>query len=206
MHVRITSGPIGVEDALFGLGLSYGVTSGRSFNTFRTSKEFNQTADVAKKLAHQQGGHNKFLETIVLWLDITAPRYWWQEFDTYRVGITKQSESTMHTIMQRPLDERDFEEGFYDEVIVKRLNRYIAELKEDKDAFMKVKSYLPEGYLQRRIISVNCKTLQNMWYQRRNHKLKEWRQLFISIVDALEVHPYADLVRYFLFSNEYTRI
>lgn len=206
MHVRITSGPVGVEDALFGLGLSYGVTSGRSFNTFRTSAEFNQTAEVAKKLAHQQGGHNKFLETIVLWLDISAPRYWWQEFDTYRVGVTKQSESTIHTIMQRPLDERDFESGYYDEVIVKHLNKYIAEMKEDKDAFMKVKSLLPEGYLQRRIVSVNCKTLQNMWYQRRNHTLREWRQLFISIADSLEVSPYADLVRYFLFSNEYARM
>jgi len=64
---------------------------------------------VAQKLAFRGDGHNKFLESIVLWLDITAPRYWWQQFDTYRAGVSKQSASTMHTMTRRALTQEDFE-------------------------------------------------------------------------------------------------
>ncbi len=85
----------GYDEAILGLSLSYGTD-------IDTAKE------TAKRLAPKDGGHNKFLESIYLWLDITAPRYWWQEADTYRLS-TKQSESTMHTILRRDLEQSDFE-------------------------------------------------------------------------------------------------
>ena len=89
MDVQIMA-ECGVVEAMVGLSLSYGV-----------GKSYEEMLEVAKKLYNKDGGHNKFLESIVVWLNIDAPRYWWQQFDTYRVGTTKQSGSTMHTIMKR---------------------------------------------------------------------------------------------------------
>uniref|UniRef100_A0A6H1ZN30 Uncharacterized protein n=1 Tax=viral metagenome TaxID=1070528 RepID=A0A6H1ZN30_9ZZZZ len=129
---------------------------------------------IAKKLARRNGGHNKFLESIVVWLDITAPRYFWQQFDSYRVGITKQSESTMHTLLKRELMLEDFEA--IDPVILKRVNMYI----EKKNLEM-AKKLLPESFLQRRIVCTNYKTLYTMYMQRRKHKLSEWRRFCIFL-------------------------
>ena len=95
----------GYEWALRGIGKSYGVT------------DYEQLKKVAKRLAPKDGGHNKFLESMVVWLDIRAPRYWWQEFDTYRVGTTKQSESTIHTIAKKKLTQEDFEDDILDDAI-----------------------------------------------------------------------------------------
>lgn len=183
MKVEIIKGPCGVKEALFGLGLSYGKTSGMSFDEFDPET----MVEVANKLAHRQGGHNKFLESITLWLDITAPRYWWAEFDTYRVGVTKQSESTMHTIMKRELTQDDFAEPINEEFILFALNVRIYRYNHTEDPvqreeiFREIKGMLPEGFLQRRIVYLNAKTLQNMYHQRKNHKLKEWREFFACI-------------------------
>lgn len=144
----------GVDEALLGLSLSYG-------------KEPNIT--VANRLAHKQGGHNKFLESIVVWLDITAARYWWQQFDTYRVGTTKQSESTMHTLLRDNLTQEDFEDGIH-EGFLDSLNYW--RLMKD---WVTLKRHLPESFLQRRIVCTNYKVLQNMETQRRSHRLEEWQ-------------------------------
>ena len=118
MLTKIISGPTFIYDAMLGLGLSYGTTSYMTLKTLMKHTDvFNSLISLAKKLAWKQGGHNKFLETITLCLDITAPRYWWQEFDTYRVGVTKQSESTMHTIINKPFETIDFESGCPIEVL-----------------------------------------------------------------------------------------
>ena len=74
----------GYQEALLGLSLSY-------------EQSLDKMPAVAERLAQRDNGHNKFLESIVVWLDVIAPRYWWQEFDTYRIGVSKQSSSTMHT-------------------------------------------------------------------------------------------------------------
>jgi hypothetical protein len=152
----------GYEEALLGLSLS-----------------FNQPVDkmepVATRLCHKDGGHNKFLETLAVWLDVTAPRYWWQQFDTYRVGMTKQSESTMHTLLRRPLTQDDFE-GEIHPATVDRLNALIATKEFDQ-----VKRELPEAFLQRRIVCTNYKTLRHMLVQRASHRLSEW-QAFIGAV------------------------
>jgi len=131
---------------------------------------------IANFLAKKNGGHNKFLESICVWIDITAPRYFWQQFDSYRIGITKQSESTMHTLLKRKLTLQDFET--IDPVILKRVNLYIAE----KNLEM-AKKLLPESFLQRRIVCTNYKTLYTMYKQRRKHRLQEW-QMFCDFLET----------------------
>lgn len=163
----------GCEQALFGMSLSYD-----------KPYFFPTQYKVALKLAGKDGGHNKFLESMQVWIDITAPRYWWQQFDTYRVGTTKQSESTMHTILQRELTEADFEDILPD--ILEIINYYI----RNKD-FDTVKKNLPESFLQRRIVCTNYKVLRNMILQRKTHKLKEW-QIFIN--DILCQVQYTDFL------------
>lgn len=195
MQTRIISGPEFVAEALFGIGLSFGLTSGiKSVAKFKGAPEYSRLMKVARGLAHKQGGHNKFLETIMFTLDIDAPRYWWSQFDTYRVGISKQSESTMHTIMAREITDDDFEDGMF-EHITEELNAirsdYLkAEAEGDEEAktrcFMDMKAALPEAFLQRRIVVVNLKTLQNMYMQRKNHRLPQWHKFFEDIGAQLE--------------------
>ena len=97
--------------------------------------------------------------------------------DTYRVGVTKQSGSTMHTILRRPLCQADFEGGVDPEILV-ALNGLI----ERKD-FRRVKANLPEGFLQRRVVGTNYKALRHIIGQRYNHRLPEW-QFFVQQVLA----------------------
>lgn len=176
--------------AIFGLGLSYGITSDMRYlqgcnvwdNNPWDTLQRESCWKLAKKLAHKQGGHNKFLESITLTLDITAPRYWWQEFDTYRIGVTKQSESTIHTLTKRDLTDGDFivppskyqlEE--LNALIHKYKNPDLDKHPAEKHAiFMRIKALLPEGFLQRRIVVLNAKTLQNIIAQRIDHILDEW--------------------------------
>lgn len=186
----------GYEAALLGLGLSYGKTSNISFEKMKyehAEKAFhgNESCSiisglykVATKLAHKQGGHNKFLESIMVWVDVTAPLYWWKQADTYRTS-TKQSESTMHTIMKRKLGVDDFE-GYI--VInmndtVENINKLIS--KKDFDA---VNALLPQSFLQRRIWCMSYKTLQNIFIQRNSHKLKEWHYFCDEVIKQSQ-HP-----------------
>ena len=136
---------------------------------------------VADRLACMDGGHNKFLESIVVWLDITAPRYWWSQFDTYRVGVTKQSESTMHTIMKRGLTEDDFEDKLFGHTyLIHTLNDAIK-----AGLFDTVKALLPESFLQRRIVCTNYKALRNIYHQRKNHRLSQWQMFTHALEDQL---------------------
>ena len=110
MTVRIETtviGEYGYEQSLMGLGLSFGLTADTSFEDLKAEarsckdSKIGKLAKVALKLAPKDGGHNKFLESMQVWIDINAPRYWWSEFDTYRVGTSKQSASTMHTLVKQ---------------------------------------------------------------------------------------------------------
>lgn len=194
MKTRVISGPEFVTEALFGIGLSFGLTSDMDrVRTLVHTPMYERLIKVARGLAHKQGGHNKFLETIMFTLDVDAPRYWWQEFDTYRVGVTKQSESTMHTMMSRPFRHEDFQHALPDHIL-ESLNMLqgefvLAKEKGDeeamKDYFKTLKNCLPEGFLQRRVVCINAKTLQNMYMQRKNHRLPEWRYFFDSISSYL---------------------
>lgn len=217
MRTSIISGPEFVTEALFGIGLSYGITSDiKNVHQLKDTPEYDRLMNVARGLAHKQGGHNKFLETIMFTLDVRAPRYWWQEFDAYRVGITKQSESTMHTIMARELTKDDFEGAVFDDTLERlnalRRNYFITKEREGSDSygahreFMFMKALLPEGFLQRRIVAVNAKALQNVYLQRRNHRLPEWGQFFGSIHETLTecgaVEKESDLALYCIFGED----
>jgi hypothetical protein len=159
----------GWAEALLGLSLSY---------------NSQPSTIVAKRLAHKGGGHSKFLESMQVWLDVDAPRYWWSQADTYRVGCSKQSESTMHTILKHYLDQDDFEGGC-DETVLYLLNNAI----QRKD-FLWAKRHLPESFLQRRIWNVNYMVLQNIVRQRKGHKLPEWGLFIASVVGQVEFPHY----------------
>lgn len=137
------------------------------------ARSFNQNpqhmSEVAMRLSPKDLGHNKFLESMVVWLDIEAPRFWWSEFDTYRVGITKQSDSTMHTLKKSALTQDNFEYEIPDDYL-KHLNRLITE----NSGIDKIKNDLPDGFLQGRTVCTNYKVLRNIILQRRNHKLPQW--------------------------------
>lgn len=199
MTVRVEE-EVGLTQALYGVGLSYGLTSHMTLEEFVKSGVlndkggvFDRVSQVAAKLSGKDGGHNKFLEAIAVWLNINAPRYWWQEFDTYRVGVTKQSESTIHTITHKYLTASDFC-GRVNSVQIELLNTLIkkwrncSDKERKEDYFIDIKEALPEGFLQRRLVVTNYKTLRNIYFQRRNHKLPHWH-FFIQQVLAEVLDP-----------------
>lgn len=212
MKTAIISGPHFVTEALFGIGLSYGLTSDiENVKDLERAECYDRLMQIARGLAHKPGGgHNKFLETITLTLDVKAPRYWWQEFDTYRVGVSKQSESTMHTIMARELTDDDFEGGTFDHILdeLNAIRRDYLVAKEKGDAeeerrcFLDMKSALPEGFLQRRIVCLNAKALQNMYTQRKDHRLPEWRSFFDAIKEQMPGMMYGQFVSYCIFGGD----
>ncbi len=157
----------GYKQALLGLSLSYGNPK-------------TDTVSVAKKLYNKDGGHSKFLESIVVWLDITATRGFWQHFDTYRVGTTKQSESTMHDGTKFAITQDDFLLPIPQETL-DRLN-HLVEIKD----FDSLSNERPEGWLQRRIVCTNYKVLRNMVGQRKSHKKKEWKIFIEQLFEQLE--------------------
>lgn len=185
MKVKVIS-ESGYTEALFGLGLSYGLTSDFEFAEFdlnldgRTDEAYSRLTKLVPKLAHRDGGHNKFLESIIVWLDIDAPRYWWSEFDTYRVGMTKQSESTMHTLRKRELTPEDFEGP----ISGKSLDG-INELIKAGFNIEVMKNALPEGFLQRRIVCTNYKSLRGMVWQREDHRLSQWKYFCHQLLEQL---------------------
>jgi len=145
----------------------------------------NRDKKLLKRLLDKDSDErSKFLRFIIAQFEMKAPRYFWQQFDTYRIGVEKGSESTMHTIMKRNLSQEDFVEGMNEEIIG-FLNFYINE-----NQFDYVKKHLPEGFLQIRDVSVSYQTLRRMYKQRRHHKLKEWQKF----CDELEAFPEAWLL------------
>lgn len=194
MNVKVVD-EFGYAEALFGIGLSFGLTSGQKVSEFRQVKiyggerkaTYDRLERVAKSLAHKGNGESKFLESMTVYLDITAPRYWWSEFDTYRVGITKQSESTMHTATKRHLTEEDFEGGCVNSIYLDYLNKIV-----DTKNLISLKMALPESFLQRRIVVTNYKVLQNMYRQRKNHRLKEWHIFCDALLSQLEHNDFIE--------------
>ena len=178
----------GVNEALLGLGLSYGFTS--SYDKWEDVPEGEQTriTIIAQRLAGKGGGEDKFLRMVQYWWSVTAPRYWWSEADTYKVATVAQSESTMHTIMHRELTQKDFERPISHPYLY-HLNLLIKKYKEtkDKELFFQLKNGLPEGFLQRRIWQLSLAQMLNIYRQRKSHRLQEWRQ----VCDAFVKHtPY----------------
>jgi hypothetical protein len=184
MMVKII-GEFGYEQALYGLGLSYGLTSGISYEEFiKNNSLLNKLSMTAFTLYKKEAGHNKFLESIQIWLDVIAPRYWWSEADTYRIGETKQSESTMHTLLKKPFTQDMFEFPIPDDIL-SMLESY-----RNSRKFDLIKNILPEGFLQRRVWNLNYKVLRNIISQRRNHKLVQWKYFCDYLMNNLRYREY----------------
>lgn len=175
----------GVMPAVIGMALSFKKPSedikDYVLNKFTDAVFFEKKLETARRLAFMDGGHNKFIESIVCWFYIKLPRYLWSEFDTYRVGMTKNSESTVHTLTKYGVTKDDF--------IIKMTNNEIDELnKKIKNAktLSEAKTLLPESFLQGRMCCFNYKTLRNIILQRRNHKLPEWKNMLYKIASQLD--------------------
>lgn len=136
---------------------------------------------LMRKLAAAGSDHRKFLRQIMVSVDITAPRYWWTEFDTYKVGTVANSCSTMHTIHKKEFELDDFSidgllSPFDLREIIDKLNTYREMYLQTKD-----KSYwrsmiilLPQSYNQLRTVTLNYEVLLNQYHARKAHKLTEW--------------------------------
>lgn len=152
---------------------------------------------LMQKLVEGGSEHRKFMRQIHVSVDITAPRYWWSEFDTYSVGVSKNSESTMHTIKKETLtidmftDKclSEFDEWYWESWLV-YLNTLIKRYNDTKneDYFRMLKKALPEGFLQKRTVDLNYENLYNIYHQRKSHRLPEWSVEFIRWVQTL---PYS---------------
>ena len=189
MRVNII-GEYGYDQALYGLGLSYGLTSEMEFSEYMVNTPLKvKLHDISMKLYDKGNGHNKFLRSIEMWLTVDAPRFLWSEMDTYQVGCSKQSESSMHTIMRTPISQDMFESDISDTTILQ-----LEKMRLDND-FTSLKNNLPEGFLQRRIWSLNYMVLRNIIVQRKKHKLFQWR-LFCSYIMGCAEHKeyFSDLM------------
>ena len=191
MHIQILE-EHGHDSALLGMSLSF-YDHAIPLNEFWTEEKQQRAYKRACKLAHLPGnsGEGKFLESIQVWLFIQASRGWWQEFDTYRVGMTKQSSSTMHTLDKRSVTTADFEVGT-NKSIIEAFNRALTNYRLEGSVFYKditrLKLNLPEGWLQERIVCTNYKVLQNIYNQRKKHRLQHWKQ-FCEFLLANLKHP-----------------
>lgn len=177
----------GLSEALFGIGLSYGLTSEyEGWDDVPFDRRM-KLQEIAAKLCKAGAGEDKFLRQVVCWWDVTAARYWWAEADTYKVGTVAQSESTMHTIMRRLLTQDDFDEWGIPESHLAYLNGLVAqfgETKGNRSEFIRLKNALPEGFLQRRIWTLNLANMKNIHRQRKNHRLPQWRMVCDAFVEA----------------------
>ena len=153
---------------------------------------------LMKNLRNAGTDHRKFMRMITVYLDITAPLYWWKEFDTYKVGTVANSCSTMHKIHSKEFTLDDFScEKLYDPLgdlrpIVDRLNVYRERYLEtnDKNDWWQMIQLLPTSYNQTRTVMLNYEVLANIYKSRKNHKLDEWH----TFCDWLKSLPYSELI------------
>lgn len=151
---------------------------------------------LATRLSAAGSDHRKFLRQIFVSMDITAPLYWWKEFDTYKVGTVANSCSTMHKIQSREFTRADFSCDRLTPDALAVLDGVIAYLESERLLYNETKEkshwhnmiqLLPSSYQQMRTVTLNYEVLMNIYFARRNHKLAEWHTLCDAILDL----PYA---------------
>ena len=151
---------------------------------------------LAKKLIEAGSPeHAKFLRQIQVWVNIVAPRSWWQEYATYKIGTVENSQSTMHRLLKDGISREEvyYNWGLNDDIDqaminqINTVNRLIDyyNLEPNEKLFENIKSLLPEGYLQVRMCSLNYQVLRNMYKQRKNHRLVGWSQDFVNWIHTL---------------------
>ena len=165
--------------------------------------------DLMTRLRNAGTDHRKFMRMITVYLDITAPLYWWKEFDTYKIGTVANSCSTMHKIADKEFTLKDFScehlegralntlEDMVDELnywrdyylAIKKQNVVGADTKA-KDIWWQMIQLLPSSYNQKRTVMLNYEVLVNIYKSRKNHKLDEWH----TLCDWIERLPYSQLI------------
>jgi len=152
--------------------------------------------DLARRLRRAGSDHRKYLRQIFVSVDITAPMYWWKEYDTYKIATVANSTSTMHKITSKPFNIDDFShdhmtpeteafmQGIVDELEKIRL-RYLDS--KDKKDWYDIIQLLPSSYNQMRTCTFNYETLINIYFARKDHKLAEWH----DFCDWILTLPYA---------------
>lgn len=151
---------------------------------------------LASRLCRAGSDHRKFVRQIFVSADITAPLYWWKEFDTYKVGTVANSTSTMHKIHSKPFSREDFSfDKMTDETLEKfdGVINYLEKLRlnyvntKDKAVWYDIIQFLPSSYNQMRTCTLNYETLINIYHARKDHKLEEWHVM----CDWIRSLPYA---------------
>lgn len=152
--------------------------------------------ELGGKLAKAGTDHRKFMRQIFISVDITAPLYWWKEFDTYKVGTVANSTSTMHKLHSRPFSMEDFSCDQMTDSTLAFMEQIVARLEQLRRQFLETKAketwydmiqLLPSSYNQMRTVTLNYENAANMYYARRSHKLQEWH-VFCEWIKNL---PYA---------------
>ena len=151
---------------------------------------------LAKRLCKAGSDHRKFIRQIMVSMDVTAPIYWWKEFDTYKVGTVANSTSTMHKIHSKEFSMEDFSTDHMTEETKAQMEQLIGWLETLRGKFLETKDkaywydiiqLLPSGYNQMRTVTLNYEVLYNIYYARRSHKLEEWH----TFCHWIEELPYA---------------
>ena len=151
---------------------------------------------LAMRLCKAGSDHRKFIRQIFVSVDITAPLYWWKEYDTYKVATVANSTSTMHKIHAKPFELADFSCDQMSEQTLQAMQQVIDCLEalrqryvqtKDKQDWLDIIQLLPSSYNQMRTCSLNYETLRNIYHARKNHKLPEWH----VFCDWIETLPYA---------------
>lgn len=152
---------------------------------------------LAKRLRNAgTSDHRKYLRQVMLSVDITAPMYWWKEYDTYKVATVANSTSTMHKVHSKPFEIEDFSHDHLTENGLKVLKGLVDEMEKirleyvetkDKALWYDLIQLLPSSYNQMRTCTLNYETLINIYKSRKHHKLEEWR----SFCEWIETLPYA---------------
>lgn len=152
---------------------------------------------LAKRLARAGSDHRKYLRQVFVSVDVTAPMYWWKEYDTYKIATVANSTSTMHKIHSKEFSREDFSLDKLDEDSLAFFDTIIAKLEElrltyietkDKQYWYDIIQLLPSSYNQMRTCSLNYETLINIYYARKGHKLDEWH----TFCDFIKTLPYAE--------------
>lgn len=159
--------------------------------------------NLMARLRNAGTDHRKFMRMITVYADITAPLYWWKEFDTYKVGTVANSCSTMHKIAEKEFTIEDFSCEHLENSWLIHLKETIKLLNEARNAYnwcntdakkewwWQMIQLLPSSYNQRRTVMLNYEVLANIYKSRNNHKLDEWSVGFMDWVESL---PYSELI------------
>ena len=154
---------------------------------------------LMQRLSNAGTEHRKYMRMMPVYVRITAPLYWWKEFDTYKVGTVANSCSTMHKIAEKEFTLEDFSHEHLYDISINKFNNLICRLNECREKYLETKykdwwwqmiQLLPSSYNQTRNVMMNYEVLANIYRQRKNHKLDEWRE-FCKWIESL---PYSEMI------------